>query len=250
MLGSISASLERNLPAAKESKGDGSDPRLTISSLLSALERINSLGHCESSEVKLTLPVDAAGWKVACQELVTRQPEGLFWDRIRPNVEFSEVDSALQTSITAGQFDQQDMVMIHVTHRSPINSSWNEVVHAIQQRLDASATIAPTESHLLIAALCEMQQLGISEASAVLKALSIGGHLLHHFHRATAKKQHHDCKALCAYLFLRECPDRTKPPTIGSSDDGHANLTSAFVTDDSELASRLVHQGKRTLIVE
>ena len=235
----------KSVASALSAKGDGeksttsSKPDRIVDALLDVLGAAVSLGHKDVIPESISIPVDVEGWNVACQRLKKLDTAGQFCTKIRPSVEFSEVASGLQTVISNGQFSQDHITTVRITHVSPLESSWAEVAASLRQRLDAAKDVPCNESHILFTGLCELRSIGCKEASVQLKDLADGGHILHHFHRATSEN-HPDSRAICAFTFLRERPGMKKPTAVGNSDAGHQSLTSALTADDKDLAASFI----------
>ncbi|MCH7686090.1 MAG: hypothetical protein IH899_05315, partial [Planctomycetes bacterium] len=227
-----------------DSKEAPSKPEVIVDALLSVFRSVASLKHEGVFPKSFTLPVDAEAWSSICQHLSKSDVEGQFLQRIRPRVEFSEIVSSIQITISNGQFSQQHITTLRITHASPMKSPWNEVVTAMRQRLDAGLNIACNESHSLLTGLCELRRLESGEATSALKDLVDGGHILHHFQRATSEN-HADCRAVCAFTFLRERPGVKKPTAVGDSDAGYQTLISALASEDKSLATPFMKHVQR-----
>lgn len=210
-------------------------PENLTNAALSILETATNIGHSEAIPETLVLPLDAAGWSSACQCLIGRDGKGTFWNRLRPRVDGSDILSAVEADIVAGTFSQQHIHTLTITNSTSIRPPLRSVVAALRQRLDAASVISSKEAHCLIAGLCDFRKLGIQECVKPMKQLADGGHLLHHFHRATSEGNK-DCQAICLFAFFRETPSGVKPSAVGNSDAGHTNLTTVLSSEDMALA--------------
>ncbi|MBA2116719.1 P-loop NTPase fold protein [Bremerella alba] len=231
----VAATLEQYSGDAKSS----SEPQSVIEPLLTVMREVSLLGHESAIPQALTLPITAEAWPSACDFLAKADTEGKYWKFIRPKEAFAAVSSVIEPTVSARQFKEREITTIRVTSLSPIKSSWNAVVNAIRQRLDAGANVDPNEACLLFRGLFVLKSLNSAEATSLLKQLADNGHTLHHFHRANAEG-HHNGKATSLFAFLRERPGAKKPGTAGNSDEGHKNLHAILSSNDADVASRLL----------
>ena len=225
----------------KEVAGNSEEPQLKTDALIMQLtglaSQIRELGHDQALSTPFTLPATADEWIKNCEEIARR--DEWVWSLFQPNEQFAEIASFLSERIMAGNISADTLFAIKVTNISEPEDSWNGLVAAVEQRLDASQGVNAEEGTLLLQALELLRRYQSSEAQTASRRLSDPGHLLHLLYQAQ-QERHLACRAWCLVTFLQDQPDAKKPRAVGNSEAGHVELMRILSTDDPALAEEVV----------
>ena len=225
----------------KEVAGESTEPQLRTDALIMQLtglaSEIRELGHDQALSTPFTLPGTADEWVTNCVEIAKR--DDWVWALFQPSVQVAEIASFLSAEIVAGNISEDALFAIKVTNSNEAEDSWNDLVTALEQRLDAGQGASTAEGTLLLHALALLRRYQSSEAQTATRRLSDPGHLLHLLYQSQ-QENHLACRAWCLIAFLQEQPDAKKPREAGNSEAGHAELMRILSEDDPELAEEVV----------
>ncbi len=234
VLNSVRSTLEEVAGKSEEQKPETNTLIMQLTGLAS---QVRELGHDEALSAPFTLPATADEWVANCAA-IAEQDEWL-WGLFQPHAPFAEYESFLSERVTAGEISEAVLSAVEVTNSSGIADSWNGLLEALEQRLDASQGVNAKEGTLLLRALSLLKRYQSSEAQEASKRLSDPGHLLHLFYQAQ-QENHLACRAWCLVTFLQAQPDAKKPSPVVNSDAGYAGLENILVADDPELSEKVV----------
>ena len=227
--------LYQTIKEPKNKDGSATFTDKTIPALGIICDQIIELGQKEVLSIPFIIPVDAGDWVALCPQIAV-QKESL-WSLLKPQVKFEQIAELLGTSVLNAQFLDVQLTALTVTQSSWPNSNWDTLATAIEQRLVSSAN--SEETNRLLQGLTLLQNYECTKASAVLKAQTDSGYLMHHLFQAQAEKNS-DCMALCIVSFLEQQPSAAKPAIVGNSDAGFTTLQSLLKSNDVDLANKII----------
>jgi hypothetical protein len=220
--------------------GEKADPVGVVDSVVTVLERADSLGHLDAQGSAITLPLDANMWLIAANHLY-KGVAPRFWTRVRPQCEMADIVGLIQKAAASDELTNDLVNVIKATHSGPLSKkNWNDLVTAIEQRLDPAQGVGDSTATFDIYVLLEMKQLRIKEAAPTLKKLASNGHILHHFHGASDASR----KSWIAFAHLLQQPNGEGPAAnVGNSQAGYKllqqYLKSPSDEDVKEFSSRI-----------
>lgn len=207
-----------------------------IEDVIEVRQAVQLLGHDADFKNVITLPLNAEQWVAACKVLDSEDGYREFARGIRPRADFAEISNLFVEAISGRKVTDDVRRAMRVTHHMPGRDTWQGVVNAAVERLNAGKNVDQKEARELFDLLCEFRRLGIDEAGLGIKQLDGGGHTLHHLARA----EDPDSVALLMYCYLRECSPKDTPPEIGSSRPGHDVLVARLQSGNAELVDRFL----------
>ena len=234
VLSSVRSTLEEVSGNSEEQKPE---TNTLITQLTELASQIRDLGHDHALSAPFTLPATADEWVANCA--VIAEHDEWLWALFRPHMPFAEIASFLSERITTGEIPEAVLSAVEVTNSSGIADSWNGLLEALEQRLDASQGVNAEEGILLLRTLALLKRYQPSEAKAASERMSNPGHFLHLFYQAQ-QENHLACKAWCLVTFLQERPDVKEPSAVGNSEPGRTELEGILSTGDPALAEEVV----------
>lgn len=156
-------------------------------------------------------------------EIISHLGENSEWDTIQPyfktTAASTEVITELVGASNSGSFNDAYSNAVAVMSRTKQDWTWNELITALNQRLQVTDNVQPPEIKANIKTLLYLEKEGESQAGANLGTLASQGHLLHHFHQVRASNDV-ETMALCLIPLLRTIPDGNVQQDIGNSAAG------------------------------
>lgn len=156
-------------------------------------------------------------------EIISHLGENSEWNKIQPYfktpAESTEVIAELVGVSNSGSFNDAYSNAVAVMLRTKQDWTWNELITALNQRLQVTDNVQPPEIKANIKTLLYLEKEGESQAGANLGTLASHGHLLHHFHQVRASNDV-ETMALCLIPLLRTIPDGNVQQNIGNSAAG------------------------------
>ena len=214
-----------------------------VDNVLTLFASTEGLGHVDAIPKTITLPFNGEKWISACDIIGKKDSKG-YKNRFRASGKPSEVTAALESKIKAGEFGKPHVGAIKVTQASATKAEWEEVIQAIQTRLNHSQKALPYECVHLLSALFQLESMGVSAATTVQEPLCHQGHLLHHFHQAKSQKDHAS-QAAIILCFARQKPNLSASAVAGNSNAGHQLINQVATSPEEELTEALYELARR-----
>ena len=208
-----------------------------ITGLTDLAVRLRDLGHVQALSVPFTLRAEPDEWLVTCEQIAKQ--DRWSWRLFRPQTSFTEIAVYIRHLVENGQVSGALLSTMEVAQSSGFADSWDVIVTALEERLDANQGVEATEGTLLLRALNVAKQDESTEAQDACARLASAGHLLHLLYQAR-QESHSACTAWCLAMFLPVHPNAEISDAIGNSTDGQAELERILDTDDPGLATEFI----------
>ena len=234
--GKMISSVRRTLEEISDGSGEPRPETDALIGELSGLARqIRELGHEPAPWTPFPLPAMADEWVENCA--VIAEHDEWLWALFRPQAPFSEIAALFSERVTAGEISEAVRSAVKVTNSSGIADSWNELLDALERRLNQN--VNAQEGTLLLRTLAVLNLYEPSESEAAYERLSEPGHLLNLLYQAQAEG-HLACRAWCVVTFLQRRPDARRPSAVGNSEAGYADLEGILSVGVPGLAEKVV----------
>ena len=231
--------VKTSLTDTKEKEASTSASKDTIDALVIVASEISALKSDVLPKQGFTLPVDAEGWIASCILIAQLDETSQLTPMIRPSCKVEEIETVLSQQITNGKATREILDAVAVTQQSPLKPAWTEVVKAAELRMNAAQNAQGEEAARLLQLLSVLRQYGTAETDSATQRLVDQGHLAHCNHHGPSQKSNL-FKGWCLATYARYLPGFEKPTTVGNSDAGISQITSALQTDDEKLATAFV----------
>ena len=214
-----------------------------VENVLTLFASTEGLGHVDAIPKTITLPFKGEKWISACDVIGKKDSKG-YKNRFRASGKASEVTAAIESKISAGEFGSTHVGAIKVTQASATKAEWEEVIQAIQTRLNHSQKAPSHECVHLLSALFQLESMGVSAATAAQEPLCNPGHLLHYFHQAKSQNDH-AAQATIILCFARQKPELGASTVAGNSNSGHQLINQVATSPEEELTESLYNLARR-----
>lgn len=169
---------------------------------------------------------DIDAYVYACSFIYEEDPNGIYWDLIRPDFRVERIPTIIETYTNEGKIQAGHIGAFRIIKERNVGLNWKTTLSAINGRLSKDVEYSTDEISGMIGILWELKS-ETSTADGNLNSLAHQGIMLHHLYSAREGNDEF-AMAWCVFAFLQYVPNHSISNQIGRSSQGLHFLDEIF----------------------